>query len=321
MRITRTSRPNRWQGLLAVEWHFSQWNPVIQLRAPVVERTVAVKKPLLPAGFILHPARRKKESKLMNKSLSAMRYHRAAFTLIELLVVIAIIAILAAMILAALAGAHTAALKVKAKSEIADIVNAINAYNTDYGRFPVTAAEQQAAGTNDFTTGLVMPSVSGAPGPSFDNNSNVVAILMDLQAYPNGSPTCNTNHIKNPKQVKYLNAKVSGYDPTKPGAPYAGVDNTGVYRDPWGNPYIITMDLSYDNQCSDLLYSQAAVSATVTGSATGFNGLSNTNATGNPNNYLFQGTAMVWSLGPDGKYDQNTPANTGVNKDNILSWQ
>ena len=30
---------------------------------------------------------------------------------------------------------------------------------------------------------------------------------------------------------------------------------------------------------------------------------------------------MVWSAGPDGKIDPTAPANSGVNKDNILSWQ
>jgi hypothetical protein len=30
---------------------------------------------------------------------------------------------------------------------------------------------------------------------------------------------------------------------------------------------------------------------------------------------------MVWSAGPDGKVNSGIPANTGVNKDNIVSWQ
>jgi len=31
---------------------------------------------------------------------------------------------------------------------------------------------------------------------------------------------------------------------------------------------------------------------------------------------------MVWSFGPDKKADnQTTKANSGVNKDNVLSWQ
>jgi hypothetical protein len=204
----------------------------------------------------------------------------------------------------------------KAKLEEVDLVNDIATYDRDYGQFPVTTAEKAAAGTNDFTCGLVWGS-----GPlSFDNNSNVVAILMDLQTFPNGTQTADYGHVKNSKQNKYLNAKMSGYDPASNDPhPPGGVDNSGVFRDPWGNPYVITMDLSYDDQCSDILYSLGSVSQNGSGPA-GFNGLANPNVGSSPNNYLFNGKVMVWSAGPDGKYDTN-PANTGVNKDNVLSWQ
>jgi prepilin-type N-terminal cleavage/methylation domain-containing protein len=246
---------------------------------------------------------------------------KAGFTLIELLVVIAIIAILAAMLLPVLTKAKTAALKTKAKTEISDIQNAIQGYDADYGRFPMSTAEQQFAGTNDFTTGAIL----NAPliPMSFDNNSNVVAILMDLTAYPNGVSTVNTNHQKNPKQVKYLQPRMSGYDPvTNDPKPPGGVDNSGVYRDPWGSPYIITMNSSYNEQGTrDLIYSLQSVSQDPPGSTSqsGFNGLFNPTFSANPNNFLFHGKVMVWSAGPDRKYDTQ-PANIGVNKDNILGW-
>ena len=76
---------------------------------------------------------------------------------------------------------------------------------------------------------------------------------MDLETYPNGVQTADFQHnVKNPKQVKFLNAHMSGFNPASTDLPLGGVDNTGVYRDPWGNPYIITMDTSYDDQqCKD----------------------------------------------------------------------
>ena len=51
----------------------------------------------------------------------------------------------------------------------------------------------------------------------------------------------------------FLNATMSG-DPTLP-----GVGPDLVYRDPWGNPYIITMDLNYDEQVQGrvLLFGQS----------------------------------------------------------------
>jgi len=44
-----------------------------------------------------------------------------------------------------------------------------------------------------------------------------------------------------------------------------------VLRDPWGQPYIITLDLNFDNKCRDAFYKQASVSLD-TGEQ-GFNGL------------------------------------------------
>jgi prepilin-type N-terminal cleavage/methylation domain-containing protein len=152
MRINPISQPNRWKGLLPVEWHFSQWNPAIQSPRPVA-RPVLVTKPLLPAAFMLHPARRKKPFKLMKKSPLALRQHRAAFTLVELLTVIAIIAILAAMLLPVLSIVKKHARIVEAKTDMQGLVTSIEAYDTDYGRFPVRSEEQTfARGTNDFTT-------------------------------------------------------------------------------------------------------------------------------------------------------------------------
>jgi hypothetical protein len=236
------------------------------------------------------------------------------------------------MLLPALAAAKKAAQKTKAKLEVTDLVNAITAYDTDYGRFPVTSDEKKAAyllGNNDFTTGMVknpVPSnpnliwLPGASGNSYDNNSNVVAILMDLEKYPSGTVTSNNGHVYNPKSAKYLSAKLSGYDPTSTDPnPPGGVDNTGIYRDPWGNPYIITMDTSYDDQCSDLLYSMQKVSQNGNGAA-GFNGLSNPNANPNTDNFLYHGKVMVWSAGPDKQFDPTKAANADVNKDNIISW-
>jgi len=258
------------------------------------------------------------------KTISSRR-PRAGFTLIELLVVIAIIAILAAMLLPVLAAAKNHAKKVKAGLEVQDIATAIQHYDSTYGRFPVSSGVQAAAGTNDFTYGgsvlgaFTSAQLGGAQNYT-TNNSEVIAILMDITTYPsNGTPTANFNHQKNPQQTIFLNAKMSGWDPSQPGTPQPGVGNDLVYRDPWGNPYVISMDLNYDEQTKDAFYSLSAVSKQ-NGSA-GYNGLVDpTDPNGNDNNFQYHGKVMVWSAGQDGKIDPADPATDWENKNNVLSW-
>jgi len=81
-----------------------------------------------------------------------------------------------------------------------------------------------------------------------------MAILLDLDKFGNGVATVNTNHLKNPQTIVFFNPRFSG-DASSPGV---GID--GVYRDPWGNPYIITLDMNYDNKCRDAFYRLQPVS-------------------------------------------------------------
>jgi hypothetical protein len=99
----------------------------------------------------------------------------------------------------------------------------------------------------------------------------------------------------------------------------SGVGTDLIYRDPWGNPYVISMDLNYDEQTKDAFYSLNKVSGfNQTSSNPGVNGLINPDGTAD--NFQYHGQVMVWSAGPDGKIDKTVAGNLGVNKDNVASW-
>ena len=72
----------------------------------------------------------------------------------------------------------------------------------------------------DFTYGGSVFSNAIFSPISYTNNSEVIAILMNLTNYPNGvGPTVNNNHQKNPQKTIFLNAKMSGWDPSQGGTP------------------------------------------------------------------------------------------------------
>lgn len=235
-------------------------------------------------------------------------------TLIEILVVIAIIGILVGILLPVIAKVKEKARIAQAKKEIKDIELAIQNFKADYGLMPLSPSAR-TAGVPDFTFGTYNLGYSGGsnvlnPGAGYQaNNSELIAILTDDTTVL----SVNAGHQANTKkkqflQVKYADANgMSGVGPTDL-----------VYRDPWKNPYIITVDADYDNVTKDAFYRLNSVSKQPS-SIAGFNSLVSNSGTAT-NDYVFRGQVMVWSFGPDGAADSGLKADDGVNKDNIYSW-
>ncbi|MDB6067820.1 MAG: hypothetical protein JWR26_4028 [Pedosphaera sp.] len=223
---------------------------------------------------------------------SRSRSRFLAFTLIELLVVIAIIGILAGLLLPVLAKVKTNA-KIKiAKMEMKNFEAAISQYESSYSRPPGTNSGWDLSYGTTFGTNSV------------STNSDIVTIIMDLNV------GVNLNHVRNPQHLSIFTAK-STSDTKSPGLSI--IDNQ--LRDPWGNPYVITLDYDGDGYCNDSLYGQSMVSKQ--SGFQGFNGLQDYTKT---DVFLLHSPVMMYSYGPDGKAT-NGLANTGVNKDNVLSWQ
>jgi len=159
--------------------------------------------------------------------------HARAFTLIELLVVIAIIAILVGLLFPAFKAVQNQARQTQAKNDLTQIVNAVNAYYTEYGRYPlgITADTTYGPGGNPTTNETLFTELRGCPNP------------------PTGS--CPAAATTNARQIVFI----SPPDVKNAASPRSGIGTTagaggniGRYFDPWGNNYVVRIDGGYNNQ-------------------------------------------------------------------------
>ena len=245
-----------------------------------------------------------------------------AFTLVELLVVIAIIAILAGILLPVLSTVKTKAKIRQAQLEMSNLEAAFKTYESEYNRPAGYPAAEQASSKNpasyypDFTYGTV--GVAGYTGPAVLNNNNpsvennnsaVMSILLARGQTADGTPTINAGDARNTRKMVLITAK------EVESVTRGGIGPDLVFRDPWGNPYIITVDMNDDDRVTDGFYRTigGAGFAQVLNPANGMPVA--------PPALELARPIMIWSLGPDGKADAGLGPKAGVNADNVKSWE
>ena len=209
-----------------------------------------------------------------------------AFTRRDLLALIVFVVVLAGMLWPMQHGPKINAKKMIARSEEFGLVAAIEQYYAEYSRLPASSNALAAAGTNDFTFGTVSETPAGSgrlspltvdtPGETvYQNyNSEVISILRDDNFWPEAARV--KSHIYNTKQRVYFDARAA------PDTNSPGIGPDDVFRDPWGSPYIITLDLNQDHRCYDKTLN--IVYQMETPKPTG--------------PLMVPGEAIVWSFGP-----------------------
>jgi prepilin-type N-terminal cleavage/methylation domain-containing protein len=145
------------------------------------------------------------------------RQPTAAFTLIELLVVIAIIAVLMGIAFPVFSSIQNQARKTQAKNDVTQIVTAVNAFYTEYGKYP-------------------LPATASGDGYSVGDGTTSSKAMFDALR--------GLDPALNPRQIVFI----SPAEDTSQASPKGKLGSDGQFHDPWTSPYSIRIDADYDNK-------------------------------------------------------------------------
>ncbi len=149
----------------------------------------------------------------------------AAFTLIELFVVMATIGILLGLAFPAFTSVQNSTRKTQAKNDLVQIVTAVNAFYTEYGKYPLVTADT-------------------IYGPAANPNSLLFNALRGISA-------------ENPRKIVFISPP-DAKDTSKPRSGIGTSTGSGQLFDPWGSPYYVSIDGNYNNQIDTNPYSSNA---------------------------------------------------------------
>jgi hypothetical protein len=155
--------------------------------------------------------------------------------------------VLLGWVITAMNSANDAAARRRASSEVRQIVEAVHRFETEYGRLPDVGGD----GSHDVTLA--------------QDNDRLFNILRAIDR----------DHAGNPKRIVFFDGLPQWFG------------SNGVFQDPWGNPFLIRMDMNGDNRVE--------------------------NPYGRGPGDTLRETVIAWSLGKDA-----LPGKDG--KGDVLSW-
>jgi prepilin-type N-terminal cleavage/methylation domain-containing protein len=237
--------------------------------------------------------------------------HTRAFTLIELLVVIAIIIILVGLLYPAYNAVQNQAKRTQAKNDLTQIVTAVNAYYTEYGKYPIdSTAPGYVPADTFYGTGTAPSGIT----VTYTNDKLIDVLRNNTASTSTANGGGNLVTTLNPRGIAFISPP-DVKDPTNPRSGIATQDATVVVNgvsitilagslvDPWQLPYNVVIDGTYNNQIA--------------------NAYPDGSAGGDPNaNYALRVGVIAWSYGKDQTLGTRTPPSASfTNSDDVISWQ
>lgn len=224
---------------------------------------------------------------------------KQGFSLVELLVVIGIISLLAGLMIPAVMSSKAKGMVTQAKADMTAIKMALLAVERDYktilkvnSSFNVDGGDCAKAATGYDSNKVYVVRYDGSTAA---NTSAYNALIKELSV-PRDVAAGNENF--NTRNIKYLD----------PRPDYSASDDSTLWRDPWGNPYVILINTN----AADKVYLPYTASNLLAAPA---------NHDGN--NMVLRGKVFVYSLGPNGMDDESFNADNGGKSkaDDIRGWE